>query len=93
MVGMQAKKPILGYVFQVKVCVIHKRLVYLQPIIGSKSLDDESIRKSNLVVVRWTGSRHWLFCRESGDGHHYHWHPCSFADIQDWLVVPVAIRR
>ena len=40
-------KPISGYVFHVKVCIILKRLVYLQPIIGSKTLNDESIRKSS----------------------------------------------
>ena len=31
-VGLQAYESIFGYVFQVKVCVIFKRLVYLQPI-------------------------------------------------------------
>ena len=45
-----------------------------------------------MVVVRWTRGCHRLFHGKSGDGHHYHWHPCSFADIQDWHVVPVAFR-
>ena len=36
-VGSQVNKPIFEYVFQVKVCEVLKRLVYLQPIIESKS--------------------------------------------------------
>lgn len=43
-----------------------------------------------MVALRWTGSRHRLFHGKSGNGHHHHRHPCGVADIQDWLVVPVA---
>ena len=45
-----------------------------------------------MVALRWTGSRHRLFHGKPGDGHHHHWYPCGTADIQDWLVVPVAFR-